>query len=62
MNFAPTGPDLVHKGLQLRAVAPAGENRETFGSEFLGDLGPDIIAGADHCDSRVSLLHGSSPS
>jgi hypothetical protein len=39
------------------AVTAAGEHRETFGGEFLGDLRADKITGADDRDSRIALLH-----
>ena len=51
------GLDLLHQRLELVAVAPAGEHGKAFGGEFLGDLGADVIAGADHRDGCVSLLH-----
>src|SRR6185437_16401145 len=46
---------------ELLAIATAREHRKTFGGEFLGDLGADVVAGADHRDGCVALLHWRSP-
>ena len=51
------GFHFLHQRLELFAVAPPGEHGETFGGEFLDDLGADVVAGADHGDGGVTLLH-----
>src|SRR5580693_3391129 len=51
------GLDLLDQRLKLGAVAPAGKDGESFGGEFLGDLGADIVAGANHRGGCISLLH-----
>src|SRR5215470_6089490 len=53
--------DLLNQGFELGAVAAAGEDRETFGSEFLGNLAADIVAGADHCHGPIPLVQWTSP-
>ncbi len=56
-NRSAGGLDIPDQRLELGAVAPACEHGKSFGGEFLGDLGADIIAGADHRDRCVALLH-----
>ena len=60
MDLATGGFDLLDQRLQLGAVTTAGEDGETFRSEFLGNLAADVIAGADYSHCPVSL-HGLSP-
>ena len=48
--------DLLDQRRELFAVAPSGEYGKAFGSEFLRDLGADVIAGSDHGDAGVALL------
>src|SRR5207253_1190823 len=52
-----SGFDFLHQRFQLLAIAAAGEHRKTFRGELFGDLGADIIAGADHGAGSVALLH-----
>src|SRR6185437_14854784 len=49
--------DVAHQWLEFGAVAPAGEDGEPFGGKFLGDLGADLVAGADHRRGGIALLH-----
>src|SRR5258705_12154890 len=49
--------DLPDQRLQLGAVAPSREYGEALGGEFLGDLGADIVAGADYRGRCVAFLH-----
>src|SRR6185312_7944289 len=55
------GFHFLHQRFELFAVAPPGEDGKAFGGEFLDDLGADIVAGADHGDRGVTLLHVCSP-
>jgi hypothetical protein len=61
MDLAAGRLDLLDQGLELGAIAAARKDRKALGSEFLGDLAADVVAGADHRHGPVSLLHGSSP-
>src|SRR5882672_11186170 len=54
---AVSGLDFPDQRLELGAVASSGEYDESFGGEFLRDLGTDIIAGADHRDGCISVFH-----
>jgi hypothetical protein len=49
--------NVLHQRLEFGAVAAACEHGEPLGGKFLGDLGADKVAGADHRDGSVSLLH-----
>src|SRR5262249_51879844 len=53
--------DFLDERFKLGAVATPSENGKAFGSEFLGDLCADVVAGADHRCGPVSLLQGLSP-
>src|SRR4051794_20133264 len=53
--------DLFNQRRHLVAIAPPGEHGEAFRREFLGNLGADIVPGADHRGGCVALLQGDSP-
>src|SRR3954447_431628 len=55
------GLNLFDQRLELFAIASPGENGESLTREFLGDFGADVVAGADHRDSGVTLFHRGSP-
>jgi hypothetical protein len=56
-NRSAGGLDLPDQRLELGAVAPAREDGESLGGEFLRNLGADIVAGADHRGRSVAFLH-----
>src|SRR5581483_3393124 len=47
----------LHQRRELLAIAAAGEHGKAFSGELLGDLGADIITGADNGRGCVSLGH-----
>src|SRR5216684_2571890 len=57
MDLAAASLDVLDQRRELVAVAPAGEYRKAFCSEFFGDLAADKVAGTNEGHGRVSLLH-----
>src|SRR6187431_2585669 len=60
-DLAAAGLDLLHQRGELVAVAAAGKDRKTLGSEFLCDFGADKVPRTDDRRGRISLRHGSLP-
>src|SRR5208282_5463755 len=48
--------DLGDQWRELVAVAASGENGKTFGREFFGDCGADVISSPDHRRRGISVL------